>query len=247
MLSGASVALPGPTPPWTGNGQPLSLRRWNPLPPSHPPPLMPVLAALIAATATAAAPPPPGAAAGRRGVGAPASCSLDGHWYYCPEGVAHDYHWNVTAGGKLQCFHGLDGWVEASGQLRGNNLSLHFGDPACTGAGALNVQKWGLVNDDCSLVVMHDVQGNCPKQGSCAYARIGVGHCPGNPRPPPPPPAPLPPPCPTSSAEIDVEWLSCRTEQIIKGCVEKILPTSVLNRGINGTAPTSVSFHPMLS
>ena len=52
--------------------------------------------------------------------------------------------------------------------------------------------------------------------------------------PPPPPPPPAPPPCPTSGKPVDIEWLSCRTEQIIKGCVENILPTSPLNKGING-------------
>lgn len=58
----------------------------------------------------------------------------------------------------------------------------------------------------------------------------GSAPCPPGPPPPPPPPPPSPP-CPSSGKPVDVEWLSCRAAQIIKGCQEGILPTSPLNKG----------------
>ena len=68
---------------------------------------------------------------------------------------------------------------------------------------------------------------------------VATASAPCPPPPPPPPPPPAPPrssPCPSSGKPVDVEWLSCRTAQIIKGCVEGVLPTSPLNKGINATS-----------
>ena len=69
--------------------------------------------------------------------------------------------------------------------------------------------------------------------GFCAKAASKSTPCPAPP-PPPAPATPPPPPCQSSGKAVDVEWLSCRSEQIIKGCVESILPTSPLNKGVNG-------------
>ena len=75
--------------------------------------------------------------------------------------------------------------------------------------------------------------------GFCAEAASKITPCPA----PPPPVAPPPPPCKSSGKSVDVDWLSCRSQQIIKGCVENILPTSPLNKGINGklARPTSTA------
>ena len=162
-----------------------------------------------------------------------AACTLDGRWTYSPE-CGHDYEWKVKDN-VLQCFAGRDAWRQAKGFVNGNNLTLSFGDKTCPGAGAVRVQKWGQINADCSMVTMHDTQPNCQTQGSCTYKRLPPGPPPPCPKPPQPPPAPPPPPpCPSSGAKVDVSWLSCRSAQIIKGCVENILPTSPLNKGING-------------
>ena len=140
------------------------------------------------------------------------NCSLNGTWYYAPEGPTHDYAWSVGPGGLLECFEGRDYWKRASGRVIGNNLTLIFGDPAnCPGARDMGIAKWGVVNDECNAVVMHDTQPNCPRQGLCKYVRCTPGLCPP---PPPPPPAP----CPASATDpLDLEWLSCRTRQIIQG------------------------------
>jgi hypothetical protein len=148
------------------------------------------------------------------------SCALSGHWMYCPEGPAHNYHWKVDNDGNLACFEGLDSWKWARGSVSGTNLTISFGDTTCPGAGPTKVRKWGTVNANCSLVVMHDTQPNCPK-GFCAYGRIPAGSttsptCPSRPPTPPPPPLPpLPPPCPTQPGEtIDTGWISCRAAQV---------------------------------
>ena len=164
-----------------------------------------------------------------------AGCTLDGRWTYTPE-CGHDYTWKVEDE-VLQCFAGKDGWLRAKGWISGHNLTLSFGDNSCPGAGAVKVRKWGTINTDCSVVTMHDT-------GSPTYKRLPPGPPPPCPKPPPAPPVPPPPPpCPSSGKPVDVEWLSCRTAQIIKGCVEDILPTSKLNKGINGPSHSLVSFH----
>ena len=185
-----------------------------------PPPLS---LGLLAAVAAAAGP------------GAAAACSLDGLWTYTPE-CGHNYNWSV-AGGALQCFTGLDGWKRARGTVVGSNLTLSFGDPHCPGFGTLLEQavKWGTISADCSLVTMHDSQPNCRAPGSCTYERLPRRKPCKAPAPKPPPPPP-PPPCPTSGGPLDVEWLSCRTGQIIAGCKLPILPTSPLNKGINASS-----------
>ena len=90
------------------------------------------------------------------------------------------------------------------------------------------MQKWGEVDADCNTVVMHDTQPNCPKQGQCKYVRCLHDICPGDPPPPPPP-------CTSANMAVDTEWLACRAGQIIKGCTERIQPTSPLNKGIGAT------------
>lgn len=160
------------------------------------------------------------------------ACDLDGKWTYTPE-CNHDYEWHLS-GGELECFAGLDSWKAAKGTIVGSNLTLSFGDPSCPGAGPERAVKWGTISADCNLVTMHDRQPNCPVAGSCTYERLPRRKpCPGpRPKPPPPPPAP---PCPASGKPLDVEWLSCRTKQIIEGCTLPITPTSPLNKGINAS------------
>ena len=161
------------------------------------------------------------------------ACSLDGNWTYTPE-CNHNYEWHVDAAGELECFVGLDGWKRAKGVVVGSNLTLSFGDPSCPGAGAIKAVKWGTISPDCNLVTMHDTQPNCPIMGGCTYERLPRRKpCP-TPPPPPPPPPPVPP-CPESGKPLDVEWLSCRTKQIIEGCKLPITPTSPLNKGINAS------------
>ena len=166
------------------------------------------------------------------------NCSLNGTWYYVPEGPTHDYTWSMSAAGTLECFEGRDSWKRASGQLVANNLTLIFGDPArcpgATGKAHMGIVKWGLVDAGCNTVVMHDTQPNCPRQGLCKYMRCPTGICP--PAPPPPPS-----PCPASTTDpLDVKWLSCRARQIIQGCKEPIQANSPLNKGI--TLPPSLFF-----
>jgi hypothetical protein len=190
-----------------------------PMPRLRAPPLLLLLLTLLLLSATHAG----------------AGCTLDGRWTYTPE-CGHDYRWKVEDE-VLQCFAGKDGWLRAKGWISGHNLTLSFGDNSCPGAGAVKVRKWGTINADCSVVTMHDT-------GSPTYKRLPPGPPPPCPKPPPPPPVPPPPPpCPSSGKPVDVEWLSCRTSQIIKGCVEDILPTSKLNKGINGPGHSLVSFH----
>jgi hypothetical protein len=129
---------------------------------------------------------------------------------------------------------GGDGWQRAKGTVVGSNLTISFGDKSCPGSGNLRVVKTGVISADCNLVTMHDVQPNCPKQGSCTYQRLPrKTPCGPPPAPPPPPPAP---PCPSSGQPLDVEWLSCRTAEIIEGCKLPILPTSPLNKGVNAVS-----------
>jgi hypothetical protein len=151
------------------------------------------------------------------------SCNLTGFWNYAPESGT-SYSWRETASGAIGCFDGTDIWKRGSASVSGSNVSLVFGDPACFGGGAppagFPITKWGLLNDACDEVVMHDVQPNCPVQGLCKYRKA----------PPPPPPCPSLP-----SGTLDVTWLECRTRAIIHGCEEGILPTSKLNQGINAS------------
>jgi hypothetical protein len=153
-----------------------------------------------------------------------AACNLTGYWRYAPEPSETPLKWAESAEGSIACFEGADSWKEGTATVNGANITLVFGDQACTGAPKMKpIVKWGLISSDCDKVTMHDVQPNCPKSGSCVYERVS---------PPPPPPAP----CKSMPGDLDIEWLSCRTKQIIDGCKEAILPTSPLNKGINATS-----------
>eukprot|EP00041_Stephanoeca_diplocostata_P023209 m.565514 g.565514 ORF g.565514 m.565514 type:complete len:555 (+) comp22245_c0_seq1:229-1893(+) len=148
-------------------------------------------------------------------------CNLTGHWTYTPE-PGHDYSWSESKDGDLLCFPGRDAWLRASGKIVGDNVTLKFADKSCPGASPSmpEIVKWGTIDETCSTITMHDVQPNCPTAGSCMYQRI----------PPPPPP------CPTNASNpLDIDWLKCKSHRIINGSRIRILPTSILNRGLNAT------------
>lgn len=134
----------------------------------------------------------------------------------------HDYIWSENDNGDLVCFVGRDAWLRASGHVLGSNVTLTFADKTCPGAEPSfpEIVKWGTLDKTCSIITMHDVQPNCPTVGSCTYARI----------PPPPPPCPS-----NDSSALDVDWLRCKSHRIINGSRIGILPTSILNRGLNAT------------
>jgi hypothetical protein len=137
-------------------------------------------------------------------------CTIDGTWTYTstgPTGCHDKLVWSVDSTGHLGCFSSNDGWREATGQLDGNNLTFHFGDKSCVGAGKVEAVKWGTVNANCTFITMDDPRPQCAAS-ACDYRRLGPDEppCPAPPSPPSPsPPHPVPPPS-SGPPGFDCAW-----------------------------------------